>query len=258
MKRLIFTTLTAASMWFSAAAHALVIDFTDLSLWGETGASAPTTVNYGGLDVTLSAYAAAYSPPADFFASPVPYTNTPYDGQTPCSDFGGIGLACEGDGIGIGDDELTFIQYEDTEQDFELIYGELLHVSFSEAVDISSITLLDLFGYSGSDPAPEKAGIVSLGFSGGYVGVWEGTAENDGTGFLTATLDNAEESLGSNGFSGVTDLFFGSGDILELNPYGFSDFSLAAITLNVPEPSTLALLGVGLLSLISARRRTRS
>ncbi|WP_320822057.1 PEP-CTERM sorting domain-containing protein [Reinekea sp.] len=213
----------------ASAAQATLIDFTDADQWSASGT--PRTVSYGDLDVTLTAY--------NLFSQQVPFTNTPYDGQAPCADYGGQGLQCETDGIGIGDDEVTSSV-------------ELLKVVFSSAVDIKSITLLDLFGSSPDDPIAEQA---TIGSDLNYLnyGIWEGIADNDHTGFLTATLDNALDSASAGLFTGVTSLFLGAHPFLG-NPHN-SDFALAAIELvDVPEPGTLLLFGMGLLSMLSLRR----
>jgi len=216
----------------ASAAHATLIDFTDATQWSAAGT--PHTVAYGDLDVTLIAY--------NRYGQQVPFTNTPYDGQQPCFDVGGQGLQCETDGIGIGDDEVT--------------YGvELLQVMFSSAVDIKSVTLLDLFAASPTDRVAEHA---SIGSDVGYLnhGIWEGTADNDHTGFLTATLDNALDLTSAGLFSGVTNLYLGAHPYLG-NPYN-SDFALAAIELvDVPEPATLLLFGMGLLSILGLRRMVK-
>jgi hypothetical protein len=223
-----------ASALIVGAAQATVIDFTDADLWSTSGT--PRTESYGDLDVTLIAY--------DRYGTMVPFTNTTYDGKKPCESYGGLGLACERDGIGIGDDEVSF--------------GiEMLQVSFSSAVDIKSITLLDLFAYSGSDPYAEQAviGLGPLTASPSY-GVWEGTADNDRTGFFTADLDNAIDLTNSSMFDDVTTLYFGSHGAF--GSPRFSDFALAAIEIiDVPEPGSFALLGIGLISLYGARRQQK-
>ena len=231
---------------FSAAlsagsAQALVIDFTDNDLWAVSSKTNSKTVSYGDLDVTITAYKEGRY--GNVYYSEL--NNTPYDGQTPCSDFGGAGLDCETDGVGIG-------RYDD-----EVGKREWLTVSFSQAVDIASVTFLDLFAYSGSDPSPEGAEVYSLDSTGDLqLGKWHGTAKDDRTGFFSATDSNGQVSdLGI--FDDVTALFFTAG-------CGwcncFSDYSVAAIELvqqEVPEPGNWALLGMGLLSLVAARRQLK-
>jgi hypothetical protein len=226
-------SLIAASLAFGTA-QATVIDFTDADKWGASGT--PRTESYGDLDVTLIAY--------DKFGSMVPFTNTSYDGKKPCESYGGLGLDCELDGIGIRDDEVSF-------------GVEMLQVSFSSAVDIKAITLLDLFAYSGSDPFAEQAviGLGPLTASPSY-GVWEGTANNDRTGFFTADLGNATDLTDINLFNDVTTLYFGSHGYF--GSPSFSDFALAAIEIvDVPEPGSFALFGIGIISLYGARRQQK-
>jgi len=224
--------LVTGALTLAATAQATLIDFTDADQWSKGGT--PRTESYGDLDVTLIAW--------DKYGNQVPFTNTRYDGNKPCADFGGQGLQCETDGVGIGDDEVTF----------EI---EMLQVVFSEAVDIKAITLLDLFYRTGSDPIAEQATIGTDPIGLNY-GIWEGTANNDRTGFFKATVDNAITTQGSALFNDVTSLYFGAHSHLG-NPR-YSDFALAAIELvDVPEPSTIALFGLGLVSLFGARRQQK-
>ncbi|MEJ2042693.1 MAG: PEP-CTERM sorting domain-containing protein [Reinekea sp.] len=218
----------------AGSAQALVIDFTDADQWSVSGHT--KTVSYDDLDVTLTAYGSkGYGT----------LTSTPYNGNN-CGSYGGAGLDCETDGIGIDDDEVT-------------ANNEYLSVDFSHAVNISSITLLDLFAKEQSDPYPEEALVISYYASGDHnLGIWEGTALDDRTGFLTATIGNAKQLSSPHIFTGVSSVTFGASSYFN-NPV-FSDFSLAAIELASPvsEPGSAVLLGVGLLSLVRLRRRRRA
>jgi len=136
---------------------------------------------------------------------------------------GGTGLACIGDGIGISNDEIT--------------QGgtQILTISFlGGPVDILDVHLLDLF-------ASEGSGEIAIINGTSSAAALAGPANNVG-GYWETGL----------GFAGVTSI------ALSGNNDGFSDYSLARIAYKVPEPTVIALFGVGLLGLGFARRRMRS
>ena len=206
-------------------AQALVIDFTDNSVWGAGNIIA--TPNLDNQTATAS-----YTYP-DNLTVTLTATGGNLTFNVPGSCGSATFLACDGDGIGISDDEISGV----------LGAGESLLVEFSRAIGIYSISLLDLFGHSGD---PESAQLQFSGNGASYTVA--GTAEADGVGYYQIAM----ASLAHQG--DLTSILFTS-------PNETSDFALAALeigvdadTLSIPEPMTVALFGFGLLSLGTVMR----
>ncbi len=134
------------------------------------------------------------------------------------------GLACIGDGIGIGDDEVT-------QGDAESLTLTFL----GGPVNVMNIHLLDLFAGEQSGEIAIINGIESHATAGGISITNQGGYWETGLGFLNVTALV---------FTGMND--------------SFSDYSLARVEyLSVPEPGIVMLLGLGLVGLAVARRRTQ-
>jgi hypothetical protein len=218
-----------------APAQAALIDFTD------GGWSTANPRMYGGIEVTLYAF--------DENSNFVGFTETPFDGDI--AQCGPLALACESDGIGIGDDEVSFGNQSGANTPKEEV--ERLVVQFSTAVDIDSVVFLDLFSQASSTDTPAEVAQFQVNGNGAGGG-FTGTAA-DRTGFFVGTAGNADPISDPEAFLGVTQIEFFA-DTLRLSSPDNSDFSLAAIRTAVPAPGVLALLGIGLLGLgLGAKRR---
>ena len=125
--------LTAAfTALVASPAHAATIDFTDADAWGgadgENWLGYTSLTTYDGVSVTVTSASATqlmtFNDEGSLF-------------EFGCSIATGGALACDGDGLGIGDDEVT---------NGYLSGGEALFVRFNKPVDITRIAFLDCTG----------------------------------------------------------------------------------------------------------------
>ncbi len=221
-------TLTIASLIIaSAGSQASLIDFTNPYAWQEGRVSTSVTNTYGALEITVDSSSGSY-----------------YSGERCGISY----ISCENDGLGIRDDEISFY-------DGNMYDGELLTVSFNEAVDLEWIGFLDMFVESGG---AESAQLLATYEDGSQAGAaWEATeTQTDNKwGWLMADLDNDLDVDSTFSLDGITKLeFFTGTQFYSSSPN--SDFAVAALKLaNVSEPATFGLLGFGVLALWGARRR---
>ena len=214
------------AMFFApvSAVHATTVDFTD-EAWA--GVNNDTSYSAIGTGITLS-------------SNGIDMTfNGGGDAQGCVSASGSTGLVCDGDGIGIGNDEIT----EGGNQ--------ILTVTFDNGpVNVHAIHLLDLFS-----PATESTGeiavikwnsglneyeahaIVGPFNGGGYWEVNEGPSVYDGellmAGITSFTLEGSADD-------------------------GFSDYALARIEYSaVPIPAPFWLFGTALIGFVAMSRRTK-
>jgi hypothetical protein len=149
------------------------------------------------------------------------------------------GLACKGDGLGVGDDEVT--RGSGLNSSLERLY-----VSFSSPVTVTKLGFLDLFArniFTG-DSSAETAMWAVLHQGGSFT---DGSVV--GLDFIT-TLGYMQKATS---YANVIGLQFFAIPPASTN----SDFSVAKIEFNrVPEPATLLLSGLGV-AVVSLRRRMR-
>jgi hypothetical protein len=221
--------VSAALLGPARSAEAILIDFTNAAAWaganGTTIYSSPTL--FDGVTVTVTSQG-----PSGLLTF-----NSGGDVNPTCGAI--TGLSCGGDGLGVSDDEVT-VGAGLLDPNLERLY-----VYFNAPVNVNSIGFLDLFGRNSltGDTAAETARWIVL--ASGEEGSLTGTDTTTRLGYATTATN----------YSNVTALlFYAAGPTSSAN----TDFALASLDVSrssIPEPATLMLLGLGLVTASFVRRR---
>ncbi|HXI87921.1 MAG TPA: VPLPA-CTERM sorting domain-containing protein [Parvularculaceae bacterium] len=202
----------AGSLALAGAAKAAVLDFTSSATGAPSGSVAGV----------------AYS-----IISSGALTNAQAQDGGSCA---GHGLACQIDGLGVGDDEITSGAVG------TLQTGESLTVTFSQQVQLTGVALLDLF-YSN-----RGVEVATISWQGGSTTISASELSNTGLSGFAAL--NSLVGVVTNFVSFTAANLFGDD--------GNNDFAVAALSFEpVPLPAALPLFLAGLAGLGFARGRKR-
>ena len=193
--------------------QAAVVDFTASSPWA--GANGQTSFTSG--IVTLNASGTILGSPAYAILT----FNAPSCGNA------GVGLACQGDGIGIN----RTSRFALLDQNDEIDSTEILKVSFGSLVSLSGLKFLNLV-YTNNILTET----MDIRVNGGSWSTLTPTGSVAG-GFFAPSFSA----------TGVSNF--------ELRGGLLSNGSLAALDYEIPTPASIALLGIGALGLLFAKRK---
>jgi hypothetical protein len=226
--------MAASMLALSPVANAALesIDFTNANPW--VGVQGQKSFSSGGVTVSSGHGGGSVGGNLTFNAGG---SEGPAAGMAPCGVY-----ACDGDGIGIGDDEISWKSSG---------FDELLEVSFDSAVTLTEISFLDLFTES----------------TGTEIAFWYYNGDSSAKSNLFAS-----SSTGSNGFASTTGLnVAGVTSITFLvdcagNNCANNDYALAGVKFDsasndvseVPLPAAAWLFGSGLIGLAGIARRRRA
>jgi hypothetical protein len=227
--------LAAGLLVLAPAANAAIqsIDFTNAKPWG--GVQGQTSFSSGGVTVSSQGNGGTLT------FNAIGASNDPSTGLEPCGVY-----ACDGDGIGIGDDEVSWKTSG---------FDQLLEVRFDKAVTVTEISFLDLFNES----------------TGREIAFWYYNGDASAKSNLMAPLTN-DSWPATNGFAAATGL--NKTDVTSItflvdcagNSCAANDYALAGIKTvgpdadvsEVPLPAAAWLFGSGLIGLAGIARRRRT
>jgi hypothetical protein len=211
----------AATVCFAAAAaaaNAAILDFTDPA----GGGNGSLNGNFDGTTYTLSTNGGTIT------------FNPVEDGST-CAI-----LVCSGDGLGIGDDEVSAVS---------VAAGEVLTITFGTALTIDKIFLLDLFTSTDGREA-ERA---TVAYDGGSVNINADPNETP-TGDSGFRLFVFNTPIVTNFLQFSAPTIPGVNDSLGVNDYAVAGISAAPLPAALP----IYLTGLGLMGLLGWFKRRRA
>jgi hypothetical protein len=233
----------------AAPSQAAIIDFTDADAWGGANGDNDYTsaTFYDGVMVNVKSFPSGSitfnSFGGGFVGGLLSYL---------CGEATGGDLACDGDGLGIGDDEISFSGTPISDAILVTFFQPF--TSILQPVDVTHLGFLNLFGSGPDDPNAEVARWAAIPAVGPLT---------DGT--VTGTEGPISFGLAVQpvNLTGIVAMLFYTGDQFGVDVPNNSDFSLAGINMTpteaapVPEPATLLLTGGGLLAAAYRSRRRR-